>query len=448
MLKNKIELLLRAYVKENLSPKQEDISFVSKVYSSITDVLGQDNCRQIGSFPRYTAVRPLHDLDILFKISANDFDIQNPESFLRNLLRQLQDNYKNPTSYQIKISIQTHSIAILFMNGEDELFAVDIVPAKIEGKNEFNDDTFLVPEIVKYRTHKKKQEFYNKLQSSNQQMKWIKTDPLGYITIASEINKVNDDFRKSVKFIKGWKNACKDKNENFKLKSFHLEQLITNQLLKKQNQTIFDTVFQLLTELKENIKTPCIPDRADHLKFIDQYVAELKDKEIELIHQGIDSILKSLEEFNGDVSLLINSHYYSRGAKEEFLFDRKIPVLIDDSIFFTIDGLIKNSPMGEYKTTLSKNLWRIEKENSIKFYVTTNSSNSNNYLWKIKNDSACIQPRGDISQNYGTEQIEPTAYFGNHYAEAYLISNNTCIAKSKADVIIRRPAKTKNKFHK
>src|SRR5690554_2635927 len=135
MAKNKIESFLRTFVKENISPKQEDISFVSEVYKSFTDVLGQGNCRQIGSFPRYTAIRPLHDLDVLYKISDENFDTQNSESFLKELLEELERKYVNPTSYEIQTAVQTHSISFLFMNGEDEVFAVDIVPAKVDRKS-------------------------------------------------------------------------------------------------------------------------------------------------------------------------------------------------------------------------------------------------------------------------------------------------------------------------
>src|SRR5690606_20452901 len=106
----------------------------------------------------------------------------------------------------------------------------DIVPAMLRGNNEFGDDTFYVPEIIKIKNHIKRREFYSDVNNRNIEVSWIKTDPLGYITQASNINSTNSDFRKSVKFVKGWKNACKEKKESFKLKSFHLEQLITNQL--------------------------------------------------------------------------------------------------------------------------------------------------------------------------------------------------------------------------
>ena len=68
MKKDKLNAKLRKLVKEKLSPTQEDRDFVAKIYKSFNDLLGVNNCIQIGSFPRFTAVRPLHDLDILYII--------------------------------------------------------------------------------------------------------------------------------------------------------------------------------------------------------------------------------------------------------------------------------------------------------------------------------------------------------------------------------------------
>lgn len=437
MLKSKIESLLRTYVKENISPKQEDISFVSTIYKSFTDVLGQNNCRQIGSFPRYTAVQPLHDLDIIFKINDIDFNGQNPENLLRVLVKQFEENYVNPTSYSIKINTQTHSVAFLFMDSKDEVFGVDIVPAKIRGKNEFGDDTFFVPEIIQVRSHKKRQEFYANLRVSNQQMQWIKTDPLGYITVASEINKKNNDFRKSVKLVKAWKNHCKEINEDFKLKSFHLEQIITEQLKKDNNQTIYDSVFNCLSRLKNSIKKPSIKDRAHSDKYIDQYVTDLTVTQIKIINQAIDAALIVLENFEGDVKSVVNAGYYERFPDEKFLFDFNIPVLEDDSLRFEIDGFIKDVPgFREYTAKLSQFNGRISKRNSIKFEIINNSTGNDSRKWKIKNDNQSADPRGEVGYETEPVRFETTSYNGNHYTECYAIKNGICIARSKADVII------------
>lgn len=437
MQKSKIEILLRTYVKENLSPKQEDISFVSAVYNSFTDVLGKNNCRQIGSFPRYTAVRPLHDLDIIFKIADKDFNTESPENFLKNIVSKFKENYKNPTSYDIKINIQSHSVGFLYMDGENEVFGVDVVPAKIRGKNEFDDDTFLVPEIIQFRSHKKREVFYTKLQASNQKMQWIKTDPLGYIVVAAKINEKNSDFRKSVKFIKGWKNYCKDLNQNFKLKSFHLEQLITNQLNNDSSQSIFDTLFECFSSLKKNIEKPKIKDRADCNKYIDQYVADLTEIEVETVHEAIDAVLIAFENFAGEAQNIINAGYYKRLLKEEFLFDFKIPVLEDSNLNFEIDGYIRTVPgYREYTAKLSNLNGRVTKNNSIRFQIQKNKTNNDSRKWKIKNDNTSIDPRGEIGYDTEPVRIESTRYDGNHFVECYAIKNGICIARSKANVII------------
>lgn len=437
MQQNKIEQALRLFVKEELSPRQEDISFVANVYSSFTEVLGVNNCRQIGSFPRYTAIRPLHDLDIIYKIGEWNENNKNPISMLAEIEESLKREYKNPTKYKLSIRLQTHSISILFMDGEEEYFAVDVVPAMSRSINEFGDETFYVPEIINFKSRTKRQEFYNKLQETNQSMQWIKTDPLGYITVASNINKSNSDFRKSVKLLKGWKNNCKAQNDEFKLKSFHLEQLITEQVKKDKTQTVFQSIFNCLTNLKVAISKPSIRDRGDSTKFIDQYVTDLSESQIAIIEQATDSFLIKLEEFNGDVNELVNADFYVRNKSEQFLFDSKIPMLIDENLEFEIDGFIKNVPgYREYTARLSSSGGRVGKKNGIRFQIVKNNTSNDSRKWKIQNDRNCIEPRGEVGYDSEPVRIESTEYDGKHYAECYAIKNNICVARSRAEVII------------
>ena len=78
MKKSNINALLRSYVKENLTPTTEDIQFVSNIYQSFNDLLGVNNCIQIGSYPRYTAIKPLHDLDVLYIMGDWNSSTTNP----------------------------------------------------------------------------------------------------------------------------------------------------------------------------------------------------------------------------------------------------------------------------------------------------------------------------------------------------------------------------------
>ncbi len=50
------------YIKENLSPKQEQRDYITAKYAELRDFLS-GNCFQAGSYARYTATDPVHDLD-------------------------------------------------------------------------------------------------------------------------------------------------------------------------------------------------------------------------------------------------------------------------------------------------------------------------------------------------------------------------------------------------
>lgn len=442
MKKSNINSLLRSYVKENLTPSIDDIQFVSNIYQSFNDLLGVNNCVQIGSYPRYTAIKPLHDLDILYIMGDWNSNVINPIFDLNYIAEKFSKEYKNPTNFDLDIVVQTHSISFRYLNKEVEIFAVDLVPSLIEGKNEFNRNTFRVPEIIKLHRGTKRKEYYKRKLQNKESVIWIKTDPLGYIEVASGINKENEDFRRSVKFIKRWKHECKEKNENFKLKSFHIEQLITENYKQNISLDIFDSIFKLLVELKDKIEKPILRDRGDSSKFIDSYVAELNSEERGLIHQALDAILISLENIDeiNNINQLVKSGFHKRVSEsEKYLFDQKIPVLIDNSLEFKIDGFVKKFPgFREYKANLKNVRGIVDTKNEIDFKVISNNTNCDLLKWKVKNDNQIEEKRGEITDHNTLCNPEKTAYIGHHFVESYSIKNNVCIAKDMVDVIVRQ----------
>lgn len=299
MNKDKISGAFRKYVKDHLSPTFTERSFVSSVYEALRDVLGTNHCLQIGSYPRYTANRPLHDLDVLYINGPWPGIIPNPADLLNSLKDKIEKEFKNPTQLLIKVSVQTHSITIAFIDVDEEVFAVDVVPAYPIEKNEFGDDTYMVPELIRQR-RMKRQRFYEELSRSKRAMGWIKSDPRGYIEVAQRVNLANNDFRKSAKFVKAWKCACKELNDMFKLKSFHVEQIITVYFQRHVQLDIYDAVFQFFRDLPRLIERAQIPDRADDSVNVDQYVDDLNDLEKRLIIQARNTFLSKLENFNED----------------------------------------------------------------------------------------------------------------------------------------------------
>ena len=64
MQRSRLNELFRAHARDHLSPTPGERDFVSDVDSSVQNVVGAANSLQIGSYPRYTAITPLHDLDV------------------------------------------------------------------------------------------------------------------------------------------------------------------------------------------------------------------------------------------------------------------------------------------------------------------------------------------------------------------------------------------------
>ena len=262
MNRDTINSLLRSYAKQTLTPNADDRKFVSDVYASVRDCLGTNNCLQIGSYPRYTAIRPLHDLDVLYFAGAYANEEPNPAVVLADLLQSIEDNYDNPTDFKAEYSAQSHSITIRFLDGDEEAFSVDIVPGYTNGSNEFGLDKYIVPEILN-ANRKRRAEIRKSVADGTHSMTWIPSDPRGYIHIAQQLNDKNADFRRAVKIAKAWRNACKENNDDFPLKSFHIEQALVSTFSNDPGIDIFGAIFAFMTSVHDLVRYPRFPDRAD-----------------------------------------------------------------------------------------------------------------------------------------------------------------------------------------
>ncbi|MHB8279988.1 MAG: nucleotide-binding domain-containing protein [Candidatus Humimicrobiaceae bacterium] len=443
MEKNKFNTKFRDYAR-TLSPKTDERVMLSKIYQSFNELLGINNCIQIGSYPRFTAITPIHDLDILYFLGNWNENKHDPTAVLQNLNTQINNDYKNPTDYKIEVTIQTHSVTISYLKSSEEIFSVDIVPAYFYSKNEFAEDTYKVPEVIRKKHGKSRVEYYQKLSQERKEMGWITSDPRGYIKIASDINKsTNGEFRKTVKMIKVWKNNLTNEDPSLKLKSFHLEQIITKYFIDNNNIEIFDVVFKFFVELSEIINKPNqIKDRANDDKFIDNYLEDFTNFQKEKIKQARDCFLVKLESFlETDLAMdLFNVCFYKRNSEtEQFLYDYNLPILTESNRF-RIDGFIQKKD-GFRDGWLSEVDNKIAKGRKIKFSIR-NDVEKNYSMWKVQNDKKSDEVlnasaiRGEITKNSTRNNPESTAYKGRHYVEGYAIRDNACVARSRIDVVI------------
>jgi len=263
------------YVRKNLSPKPEQRDYITKKYAELCGFLG-DFCFQSGSYARFTAIDPVHDLDVIY-VLPDSFVISHPAKAMQQLRQKLMDAYKNSKISKIKeIIAQTHSITIVFDDDDaPETFSIDVVPAVAadDETNEFDEPIYLVPEILK-ANHQKRVERYEN--AAKNPIGWIKSDPKGYISAATQLDANTDGtFRKAVKVVKSWRHKQKAEHEDdFMLKSFHLELICVEFFTDNPRANSLESITGCIALLAERLDVPHYPDRADSAQYIDQYIED------------------------------------------------------------------------------------------------------------------------------------------------------------------------------
>lgn len=275
-----INQVINKYVRNHLSPKQEQREYISKKYDELQGFL-KGSCFQSGSYARYTANDPVHDLDVIHPVA--DTTVQDdPSLVIDSLYATLEEHYANSNTQIKKIYRQSHSVTVAFADAPEE-FSIDIVPSiELPNElNEYNQSLYLVPEILRLNKHNRQQR-YEKLAETP--MNWIKSDPRGYIKASSDLNEDNSDFRHSAKLLKAWRYICKmEYGDDFCLKSFHLEQIIFSGFSNTPGIITIEAITESLAAIPSYLTKAQIKDRADTDIYIDEYIEELTNAQKQLI---------------------------------------------------------------------------------------------------------------------------------------------------------------------
>jgi len=276
MTTSDIDENIKRYVRANLSPTDDEQDYVREKFNEIDNFLAGE-CFQTGSFARETAVRPIHDLDVIW-VTGDEEIWNDTESFMQQLAADVEEQYKEFSDSQPKVNVQTHSITLLFDDLKNQEFSIDVVPATpTKFRNEIDDPIYKVPEVIK-RSHSKRQKFYD-THTDPSEVGWTYTDPKGYIAQAISLDNASDgNHRKTAKFLKAWRNGLKAKHgDEMKLKAFHLEQVCAEEFKKNPKMTVYEAVRHCLLLLPDYIRSaPYIEDRAyaamGDNKHIDNYL--------------------------------------------------------------------------------------------------------------------------------------------------------------------------------
>lgn len=435
MRRNELNAKLRDYAR-GLSPTTAEQTLIGKVYASINALLGTGNCLQIGSYPRHTSITPVHDLDVLYILGRWDSHNHTPQAALGQLHANLSNNYENPTPYTVKISLQTHSVTIEFSSGDKVILSIDIVPAYIFSTNNFGQPTYKVPEVIKQKNHQKRHEVQ---WDPTRDDGWIHSDPRGYLSVASEVGE-NSDFRKAVKIAKDWKNRLKLADENLKLKSFHLEQVITQMFLDDPMLDLADALFNFFVDIPDIIGTPNqIADRANPDKYIDDYLADLTAAQKAKIISARDNVLIALEKITSSTSIatVLEPNFSPRNHTEQFMFDHRVPLQIDHNNRQLAIDFDEMSPNRAERRRASRAHQPIG--NKLYFKIVQGFDDAMTYFWKVKNSDllSSEKRRGEITKHQTKNHPESTAWPGDHYVECYAVNEEgVCTDFARVDVPI------------
>lgn len=269
-----INSLIRGYVDNNIKPIKEENEEVRKYYDEIKALLQSHNyyCFRSWSYARWTAITPVHDLDIICECNEDDVeDFKNSEQW-KGLYKILSGKY-----WEKNVDFQSSSIWISFWKNEDDFWIDVVVAIKMNETNNYWDNLYKVPKLL-YKTRKQRKNIYKDISEkweSKEYLDLIQSDPKWYKREMIDIKEKNKNIIYATRFLKKWKGAIKEEYywENEKcFKSFHIEEVV-------KKAVKWDMGLELLDLLKETIKTfdltnANIPDRADDDRMIDSYVDE------------------------------------------------------------------------------------------------------------------------------------------------------------------------------
>ena len=438
MIRSDVNTKLRDFARI-LSPTQLEQAFVNKVYGSLQKMFGESNCIQIGSYPRFTATTPMHDLDILYVLGdwPQKDNLQNPDAVLNDVCRLISQNYQEfcPSGYTFTTETQNHSVVIEFSGARK--VSVDVVPCYKYTTNSYGQPMYKVPHVIKEKDRSKRHAQEWDPTDRNQ---WILSDPRGYISQAQDVGK-NKDFRKAVKIVKYWKRTLRDIDDALKLKSFHLEQVITRQFQDDPELDLIQAVFNFFSNLPETIDKPKqIEDRAQTGKYIDDYLADLSDVQKQKINRARDMLLMRLEMIDDfTAEEIFTAGEYHRDPKEQFMFDLKHMVVPDTSHDFDISydeqDKFENRTMRRARKKL-----KLPKRRELFFKVIDGLESNLTYFWKVQNSKHLAdktQRRGEITENQTANNPETTEFTGEHYVECFGVNSlGECVRRARCEVPI------------
>ncbi|ODJ93127.1 nucleotidyltransferase [Pseudomonas viridiflava] len=384
---------------------------------------------QVGSYGRWTAIKGVSDLDMLYIVPDSDWDKYNKEGGQAKLLADtkaaIQDRYSRTT-----IKVDRSVVCIKFKK-----FQVEVQPVFKQ-----TDGSFRFPDTYRGGS-------------------WKNTKPKDEIRAASEIDLAqNGNFRKLCKMLRAWKNKnglgiggllidtlaynfLSEKNE-YATKSFGSYDCMVRDFFLYASQLKYQERYSALgsrqhVKVKQNFQRPAKKSYAQALKAIE---AAGQKNEGEQWQKLFGPVFPATKVMTRSGMESINSSSNRFDDTEEFIenfapVDIRYPLVIDCDVK-------QNGFRETLLSTLISSGFPLQARKTLNFKIISNDiPPPYSVKWKVLNigyeaeKRNCI--RGFIIDDSGHESIEEhTSFKGDHTVECYVIKDEIVVARSEVIVPI------------
>lgn len=385
------------------------------------------NCLQVGSYGRYTGIKGISDLDMLYIMPCSLWEEykNSPSSLLKDVKDALVNRYPNT-----KIKVDRLVVDVIFSN-----FTFEIQP--VFEQKDGNDIYYKYPDTYKggcYKITKPKHE-QKAMTDFNQQY--------------------GQAHRHLCKMVRAWKNNVGQNMGGLLVDTLTHRFLSSNTELAQYSFSKYDLLcrdfFEYLKEEPEQTHYQALGSRQDV-----KVKKKFQKKASKAYSKAVEAIAETDEKKRHDLWREIFGRFFpacttsasesisssaAYNDPEQFIEDL---YPIDIRYNLTIDCEIQRNGFREIMlSTLLSQHRRISRVRSLLFQiVNTDVPMPYEVKWKVRNVGEIARQRnclrGEIydSNRDGNKRRESSDFFGPHYVECYIIQHGVVVARDRIDVPI------------
>lgn len=423
---------------DNIKIPSDDAATISSRYHEITRSLNKKfrntesdtaNCLQVGSYGRWTGIKDISDLDMLYIMPHSLWDDYKNDQY--KLLADTKDAIK---SRYPRTDVKVDRLVVVVQYSD---FKVEVQPV-FEETDDDGDSYFKYPET-----------YYGG--------SWKITKPRQEIAAMTEfVKSKNRNLRRLCKMTRAWKNKCgepmggllidtlaynflnsTDKYDNTAFSSYN--QMVEDFFCFLKDQQKQDYYLALGSRQRVKVKhdfrkaannayTTCAEANAAN----DSTKSSKKWREVFGRNFPLDQVVR---EFSSASSFKNTEQF----IEEQYPVDIRNILKIDCEV--TSNGFLPR----KLRTLLSSHL-RLPVRRSLKFYIDqTDVMPPFTVMWKVRNRGEKAERlnniRGQIipsstGRNEQSVRKESTSFRGPHYVECYIIKEGVVVARDLIDVPI------------